>query len=385
MNLFVMSSDETLIKQLKVQEPFSSVIVVHDLKELLSIENESIVLISDRHLSLNELTTVEFPSGVKVFFMIQNDVYSPNQLKTAKAICESRGIDLIPPKHTVNQIIEKILVTLNPVIVRENNVISFFSSIGNSGTTSTCLSVASALTEHSKAKVGVLLLNAWDCGTDQIKYKGSFLDDIKSKLSGKLIESEQEFLSLFHMEKQNSFYILGGNRNTRLERLFTKEEIQYLIELSKTHFDIVLIDAGSHFDNSNIVQSLSESDLKLLVINQQMKAIKKFNQNYKNVLHPIGYEKSDFLLIINEYEDKPIYPTTKQIHNEVSIPMLTAVPKSAFGKVSELEERILFSFDDQQYKESIFIVAKTIASFLNIGLTIDDKKTKRSLFRWKEA
>ena len=385
MNLYLLSSDESLIQQTRNHEAFSSVKSIHAVEEIRQIDGEGIVLLSDRHISINEITNLVLPSDKKVFFMIQNDVYSPNQLKTTKAICESRDIGLIPPRLTVEQIIEKILESLNPVSMTDNNAITFFSSIGNSGTTSICLSAASALSEYSKAKVGVLLLNAWDCGTDQVKYKGSYLDDIKSKLSGKLIESEQEFLSLFHMEKQNSFYILGGNRNTRLERLYTKEEINYLIELSKTYFDIVLIDAGSHFDNSNIVQALNESDLKLLVVNQQMKSIKKFNQNYRNVLRPIGYEKSDFLLVINEYEDKPIYPSTKQIHAEMNIPMLTAIPKNPFGKVAELEEKILFLFDEQQYRASILIIAKTIASFFNLELIADDKKAKRGFFWRREA
>ncbi|MGE2624908.1 hypothetical protein ACQH8C_27590, partial [Escherichia coli] len=76
------------------------------------------------------------------------------------------------------------------------------------GTTSTCLSVGKALSQHTNAKVGILLLNAWDSGTDQLNFKGSYMDQVKSKLASKTISSDQEFLSQFHMVNTN-LYILG--------------------------------------------------------------------------------------------------------------------------------------------------------------------------------
>lgn len=85
MNLYLLSSDESLIQQTRNHEAFSSVKSIHAVEEIRQIDGEGIVLLSDRHISINEITNLVLPSDKKVFFMIQNDVYSPNQLKTTKA------------------------------------------------------------------------------------------------------------------------------------------------------------------------------------------------------------------------------------------------------------------------------------------------------------
>lgn len=376
MNLYIVSTDDVLIESLKKTTLFNQVQSIQNLNELQDIKEKSTLIISDKLVQYGELTNFTFSHFDSVFYLMQHSI-SPSFEKTVKAICDSRDIVLVPPRLTESQIVEMIQQILNPQYEKKNNVFGFFSPISNSGTTSTCLSVANAIMKHSKAKIGVLLLNAWDCGTDQLKYKGTFLDEAKGKLSGKLIENEQEFLSLFHMVEKDSLYILGGNRNTKLERLYTKDEIHYLIEKSKESFDLVLIDCGSHFDNANMVQALNESNLKFMVMNQQMKAVKKFNRIYSDVLYPLGYERSDFLMIINDYEDKTIYPTTKQIHQEVNVPMLTAITKSSYGKVAELEEKSLYSYDDVGYQESIQLIAKSISSYANVELEFEQNKKKK--------
>ncbi|WP_170112451.1 hypothetical protein, partial [Heyndrickxia sporothermodurans] len=323
--------------------------------------------------------TLQFNNVEKVFFMLSN-TYEPKLEKNVKAICDSRDIVLIPSRLMWEQIIELIELSINPSKEKNSNVFTFFSSIGNVGTTSTCLSVGQILQKHTNAKIGVLLLNAWDDGTDQIDYKGSYLDDIKSKLSGQLIQSESEFLSCFHMMEKDSLYILGGNRNTRMERLFTKEEIHYLIQKSKEIFDIVLIDCGCHFDNAVMVQSLMESDLRFLVVNQQSKAIKKFNYIYNDVLYPLGYKHSDFLMVINQYQDEVYLPSSKEINKEINVPMITAIERNQYGILSEQEQKILISYNDELYRESIIIIAKSISSKVNIDFIQGEEKKKKRYF-----
>lgn len=379
LNLYIISTDNELHRQFQGIQLFENVKTLYSHETLKDLEGESVVLISDNILPYAELSNFAFNSSNIVFYMLQNRVESRLE-KTVKAICDSRDIHLIPPRLTGNQIVEMIVQTIYPENEITNNVISFFSPIGNSGTTTTCLSVAMALKEQSKAKIGVLLLNAWDSGTDQLEYKGRYLDEIKSKLSGKLIASELELQSMFHMVEKNSLYVLAGNRSVKLERLFTKDEIHYLIEKSKEVFDIVLIDSGCHFDNANMVQALRESNLRFLILNQQMKGVKKFNEIYTEILQPIGYKKNDFLMILNDYENHPLFPNSKQIFNEVNIPMITTITKNKYGKIAEMENRSLYSFEDVSYQESINLIVKSISSFVDIPLELESKNKKKKLF-----
>ncbi|MEQ2529095.1 hypothetical protein WMO40_20685 [Bacillaceae bacterium CLA-AA-H227] len=378
MKLQVLSADELLISRIKERNLFEQVVSIHSLDNV----TEDYLLISDSFISYEELSNIDLQKAEKVFYMLQNH-YDPDLEKTVKALCESRDIVLVPSRLVATQIIELIEKELNPLKKKTSNVFSFFSTIGNIGTTTTCLSVSKHLQENSKAKIGVLLLNAWDDGTDQLDYRGSYLHEIKTKLSSQLLNNEDEFLSLFHMEVKDSLYILGGNKSTRMERLYKKEEVNYLIELSKNYFDIVLIDCGCHFDNALMVQALAESDLRFLIMNQQTKAIKKFNQIFNDVLYPIGYKKSDFLMVINYYQDELGLISSKEINKEIGIPMLTMIEESKFGKIAEKEQTLLYSYESKEfntYQESINIIAKSISSASGIELLQQDMKKRKRLF-----
>lgn len=374
MNLNILSTDELLIKQIKESNLFDKIIGIQNPEKA----TEDYLFISE--FPYKELKEYDFSNIKKVFYR-SSESFDPSLEVAIKAICDSRDIVFIPSRLVNQQIIELIEKTINPLNKRNSNVFTFFSTIGNVGTTSTCLSVGSTLSQHTNAKIGVLLLNSWDDGTDQIlDYKGSYLDEIKAKLNSQLIQSEHELLSLFHMVNRDSFYILGGNKNTRMERLFTKEEINYLIQKSKEVFDIVLIDGGCHFDNAVMVQSLAESDLRFLVINQQAKAIKKYKYVYKDVLYPLGYKNSDFLMVINQYEDESFLPTSKSINKDIDVPMITTIEKNEFGLISEQEQKFLFDYDDPLYQESINLIAKSISTKMDIEF-VQLKKKKKSFFR----
>ncbi|WP_019156872.1 P-loop NTPase family protein [Robertmurraya massiliosenegalensis] len=378
MKLQVLSADEILISKIKEKNLFEQVVTIHSLDKV----TEDYLLISDTLLSYDELSNLDLQKTKKTFYMLQNH-YEPNLERIVKAFCESRDIVLVPSRLVADQIIEVIEKTINPLKYNSSNVFCFLSSIGNVGTTTTCLSVAKHLASHSKDKIGVLLLNAWDDGTDQLDYRGSYLHEIKTRLASQLLSNQDEFLSLFHMVEKDSLYVLGGNKNTRMERLFKKEEVNYLIELSKEYFDIVLIDCGCHFDNALMVQSLTESDLRFLIVNQQNKAIKKFNQFYDDVLYPIGYKKSDFLMVINNYHDDFGLMNSKEINKEIGVPMLTTIEESNYGRIAEKEQTLLYNYEMNEYstyQDSINIIAKSISSATGIELTQPNGKKKKRLF-----
>lgn len=372
LKIIVLSNDTDLFHGISVSGLFDEVKRIHSINEIDS--DSDVILISDEFIPYNNLTELNIAKKQKAFYMLSN--HHENILKTVKTICDSRDIILIPPRLTVTQIIQHLKDVFAPDHFQKN-VVNFFSTISNVGTTSTCLSVAQAIQANSSAKIGVLLLNAWDDGTDQINYKGKYLDEIKSQLTDELIESEDEFLSLFHMQEKDKFYILAGNRDTKMERLFTKEEIHFIIDKAKSVFDIVLIDSGCHFDNVNMVQALLESDLRFLVFNQQYKAIKKFQHVYNDILYPLGYNVNDFFMVINSYEDRAFRPSSKDIFIETKVPIITTITKNENGIVSEGEKKILYHYDDDDYKEAINLLAKSIASHSGIEISFGHKKRKR--------
>ncbi|MCM3032961.1 MULTISPECIES: hypothetical protein [Bacilli] len=375
MNVDFLSNKADFISQLRDRS-----FVVNQIN---SIEESSqdILVVGDDVLEYTELSTLPKNKYNYIFYVLTND-YEPGLEKAIKAVCDSYGFVMVSSKLTTNQVIDEIQKTVSPVNTSVNsNVVSFFSVVPNIGTTSTTLSVAKAIASKTQAKVGVLVLNAWDDGTDQLEYKGNYLDDIKSKLQNHMFsknsKGEQEFLTNFHMEIKERLYILGGNRNTRMQRLYTKDEIYYLIELSKEAFDIVLIDAGSHFDNAGMVQSLKESDMKFLIVNQQRKCLKKFQEVNEDILYPLGFKKSDFLMIVNQYREQMLLPTSKDIFHEINVPLITTIEELKNGLTAEVNQKTLYEFNDISYNESIDSLLRTISANCSIEIIESTEKKRK--------
>lgn len=379
MKLLLIANDEELLNLLRDSEVFDEVENKFDLNDL----NADCLVISDEYLPYDQINDLSFNQNQTVFYLLQNQ-YEVGLERNIKAICDTKNIYLVSPRLTVNQVHKEILNTFTKQTSEISKVITFFAPISNIGTTSTVLSVAKALQEQTAAKIGVLLLNAWDQGTYQMEYKGRYLDEIKGRLANKAITNKDEFYSLFHMISKEQLYVLGGNRYSKLERLFTVNEINYLIELSKKYFDIVLIDSGNHFDNANMVQALYEADMKFVIVNQQQKSLIRFNQIYDEILYPLGYKKEDFLLIINRYIDTPQYLNAKGISQFINVPVLSTIFEMENSFVSETEGKILYEYIDPLYKEGILTITKPIINYASLPLKqveIDTKKNRKWFFR----
>lgn len=356
MRIDVITANEPFIQELEQQKEFD----IRLITDLEQAKGEAIV-ISDQFLHYNELHALAH-MGEKNKFYISSETLDSHLLKQIKTICESLNIKLLSQHLTVKQQVEIIKESVFPNLEQgPSNVVAFFSPISNVGLTSTILSVANTIGKLTDAKIAVLGLNAWDDGVDQfVHYQGKYLNEIKTQLTNRLLDHDS-LLRLFHYEASAPFYYLAGNQNTKMERLFTVEEIDYLVSLAKETFDLVLIDAGSHWDNASMLQSLYHADLKMVVINQQRKALKKFEQVQQHVLYPLGYFRSDFLLIMNDYVNDPGLPTEKDILTEINIPFLTSIPHLPLvGLYSEVNQKFLVNYDFKDYKQSVNHISRGI-------------------------
>lgn len=373
----VLLEDAKLVHELDQIEIFQ----VNKINPSQSTQGE-VLIISDRMVHHNELYTYSNRNHLKKYYLVSNS-YDDQLHKQIKTICDSLNIRMLPPRLTIDQIISDIYEELFPSEEdSSSNIVTMISSIPNVGLTSTTLSLATAIGSLTDAKVGVLGLDAWDDGVDQIsQYKGKYLNEIKTQLTNKLLDTDS-FLELFHKDEKAPFYYLAGNRNTKMERLFTIEEMDYLISLAKRTFDLVILDAGSHWDNANIIQSLKHADLKLIIMNQQRKSIKKFDLIDQHILLPLGYKRSEFLLVINGYNSDPSLLNEKDIHSELNIPYLTYTPHLDFlGIHSEMTQKILYHYHNEEYNHSINHISRGIISRTNLVMK-QEEIIEKAKGRW---
>ncbi|PTY84214.1 hypothetical protein B5V91_14310, partial [Heyndrickxia sporothermodurans] len=61
-------------------------------------------------------------------------------------------------------------------------------------------------------------------------------------------------------------------------------------------------------------------------------------------------------------------------------PMITAIERNQYGILSEQEQKILISYNDELYRESIIIIAKSISAKVNIDFIQGEEKKKKRFF-----
>lgn len=260
-----------------------------------------------------------------------------------------------------------------------SNVLTFFSPVGNIGLTATVHTIAATLSSRTESRIAVLNLNAWDDGTDYIEEPDFTLDQIKSRLSGRMFHNDEDFLSKFTQIREN-FLVLSGNRDTKLERLYTVDEVKYLIERTKELFDIVLIDAGSHVDNALSAEALEQADDIFILLSQQAKSAKQFSKFHDDILVEYPIYKKDLHLIINKYQSRTYLNTDDTISKEVDVPLFATIPYVENALLCEIEKKWSLLFDDKDYAKTINAIAEKIAEKSNLVLLENASQKKRGLF-----
>lgn len=379
MKFSFVSHDETLFSLVK--RTFEK----EDVKKVSSMNaiepDTEVVIITDDVLPHLDLIDYNLDNHPYVFYVMRNEIMDVLE-KTIQATCSANNMEYISARLTNEQVVNEIKVKITPEEEQKNHVYSFFSSVSNVGSTSTAFSTSYAVSENTNAKVGLLILNAWDSGADYIDYKGEYLDQVKDSIFSSRFDDDENFQSIFHEVKKDSHYILLGNRNTKLERLYTKEEIERVIKRAEEVFDVVIIDAGCHYDNANIIQALYSSDHHFLVLNQQEKLKRKWEEVYSNILHPLGFQREQFLLVLNRFHDNPTMPNIKELRQAYQMHVITAIEESPNGYMAEFKKQSLYQFketnDDMKYREAVNKVAKSIAA--SSGFEFDDGTKKKRLF-----
>lgn len=240
-----------------------------------------------------------------------------------------------------------------------NNVFVFLAPIGNIGLTTTVLSLADELSKNTDSKVAVLNLNAWDDGTDYLQEPLFTLDQIKSRLTGRMFNSVDDFTSKFTHVNEN-LLVLAGNRDRRSERLYSVEEVQYLVRKASEVFDVVLVDVGSHLDNALSAATLDLADEILIISNQQDKAAKQFEQLYESILMEYPITKKDLKLIMNNYQSRTYLPEAERIAKEMDIELLATLPFVENALLCEIEQKWTILTDDKNFHKALLNVQKYI-------------------------
>lgn len=333
--------------------------------DLLLIDGE---LIS--HKSISDIRTI-YPS-IKIMF-IPHGVKSSVALANIGVICSGYRVKLLRENMTTNQIADEVMNELNGLAAKKKGgrVVGLFGTHSGAGLSTTVMNIARVLASETTSSIAVLSLNPWDTADYFYDYSGLYLNEIKTELATKNISKERLKDVMNHRKR---FWQLAGNKDIKLQRYFTTEEIEYLITLARDTFDIVLIDAGCHFDNACYGQAFTMSDMKFLVTNQDIKGFRNYWSLIRDqILRPVQIPESDYMLIVNNYIKNYNLISDKSIADELGMYLLATIPSAGdLGNISLRQHKSLYDMADTTYKTALHVVVDSLITSCELQRSIKE-------------
>lgn len=358
--LYLISSNALLKEQLEKVKGFSNIVAFNTLEP--SIRCKAIV--ADGHNILpNELKELRqaYPN-IPIYYQF-HDITNHLQIKSIKTTCGAYAITPLSEHYSVEQIAEQLELELfSKENAKKQRVISFFGTHSGAGVSTTVFNVADVLGLKVTDHVLVLSLNPWDPSDYFLPYDGAYLNDLKIELMTDSL-TEEKFIS--SVMKHEHFYHLAGNRDIKLQRYYNPQEIEKLIQMAQRTFDVVLIDAGTHFDNAAYAQSYKSADLKFLVTTQDPKGFRGYWPHiFNQLIEPVGGSTDEFLLIINKFTPDLALITEKDLSTELGINLLTSIPNEQFfGATATAQRKLLHEVTpDKNYGQSLENIVNAIIS-----------------------
>lgn len=375
MRIAILSNDVLLQKKIAETGFFQDVDIVSKLDEA----DHDVIAISDILVDHTELP--EFKTQ-RAFYMLSN-AYSESVLRKVISICDARNITYIPPKLSHDMIVNKITQVIFPEkFSDQKNIVTFLGTDSKVGCTMTALSVAEDLAAHTKAKVGLLLLNNTSSMNFFPSKNVSGLDTIKAKLFNNILTSNELVEAC---TKADELYILQGVQNLLDFRHYQPKHIELLLDLATEKFDIVLVDLShsNNFDSGMAVASLEYAKMRILVTTQQESARKAYERVLMQLLKRLQYNEDDFYLVINKFLDSDTIYTSKQISEMYKTPVAATIPHLDYtGWQAEYDHKSLLHYDQTSYEEGVTQISRLIANSTHLEYLREEKVKEGFLKRF---
>lgn len=358
--ILLISTDRTLKEQLALIPKVTLVIQLAKIEPNISCKS---VMVDGELVTFHELQEIrKYYPKIPIFYKMHK-VTNYQLTKNIQATCAAHNIHSLSEYLEAEQVKEDVeRILFHTEAKGKNKVIGFFGTHSGAGVTSTILNVADLLGKKINGKVLVLSLNPWDTGDYYLPYEGRYLSDLKIELK---TDSLTVHKLIQYVHQYESFSLLAGNRDIKLQRYFKKDEISRIILLAKEVYDVVLLDGGTHFDNAANAQVYKHSDLKFLVTTQDIKGFRGYWPHvYHQLLEPLGIKTDELLLIINQFCQDLTLITEKNLAEELDISLLATIEdQSLYGKAAIAQKKLLHEVTpSKDYRMSIEKIVNSIIS-----------------------
>lgn len=381
LNFVLVSRDEELKGVLKRGIPeYPDVYVFDSIDDAsLAVKDVAVVLLDGKCVVADDFEKVRrgYPETEIIYTMhnIKANVIS----KHLQMLAMAHSVDLIGEHRTADQIVKQV----RKILFKESDassrrIVSFFGTHSGAGVSTTTLNISKLLGNKIAGDVLLITLNPWDSGDYHYNYKKKNLNDLKVDLRGKSLNPERLKDACNYYDK--TFYHLAGNKDIKLQRYFTNEEIDYLLHVALKTFELVIVDGGAHFDTAATTQAYIQGGSRFLITTQEQKGYRgNFPLVFDQLIKPTGGTSEDFGLIVNQYEPDSNLPSDSDISSELGMAKIVTIPDvGKLSKIASYQEKMLVDMGKSIYLEPLTTLANYIIKASGVKEDVSEKSEKKS-------
>ncbi|MEH6988387.1 ParA family protein [Cytobacillus firmus] len=381
MNLLVLSKNSIYKERFEKNDELTSVLQMDEINKT-NVEITAILL-DGEIFDLDSLQKVRDLYPESTIFYKPRRINSDIIMRNITRLCAAYKVKVLSEYFTDDQAVDEII---NQITNKEDylskRLVSFFGTHSGAGVSTTTLNLARSLSNKVEEKVLVLSLNSWDPSDYFYHYNGHYLNDLKVDLKTQNLTPARLSEAVSH---QNGFYHLAGNRDIKMQRFYHPYEIEHLIKVAQQLFDVILIDAGTHFDTAPTVQSYLSSNLRFLVTNQEEKGYRGyFPYVFQQLIEPTGGKSDDFMLIINRYQPANTLINEKALEEELGMTKVATLPDMGdLGAMAAYQKRLLYDVSDSYYTKNLDLLSNLIISECRLTekeMLMEERNEKKGFF-----
>jgi MinD-like ATPase involved in chromosome partitioning or flagellar assembly len=363
MNIEILSKNLDLIKFLEDKSEYKIIPV----KELFFYENNYYV-ISDEEISFTRLLSkLENKYRYKISYILSN-CYETTEITNIISVGKSNGINIIPPNTSEDQVCQNILRNINPnfsVNFNNKKIVTFIGADSKVGVTMVSQSIAEIISVNTDLKVCFMLLNECKGGNYFQNPQNKSIDNIRSKLSSKLINNEDILNVSIRINKK--LYIIPGPADILNMRYYFPEDLELLIDKASKMFDILIIDSGSKIDSALTTAALNSTCHKILVTTQQNNAINNYEKISSQIFDLMGLNYKEFMIVINRYRNLTYLFSVSELTNMFQMIPLGFLPDvGMIDWQAEYHRKSLLSYKNDMYTSQIIKMGQILSNKMGI-------------------
>lgn len=201
------------------------------------------------------------------------------------------------------------------------------------GVTSILACAATSLAKRSNLKIGVLDLNFKSPELRDLLGLRHTVKDfllIQSDLSSNMLVP-QALLNVMVRKKEhpNVAYLLASPRR-EYAGLVTKGEIDVLLKVARSTFDVVFVDVNSYPDNAATLRALKQATEKWVITDPSVSSFQSsWRDWYENVFQLYGFGLEEFHLVVNKTYPEQSY-SSQTIAKTMNLKLVGELPKLGY-------------------------------------------------------